>query len=208
MRMNKKQKLCLSIDTASDLTSVALVDDMGQKAVAELTVARGQGEALFSMISQLFDEMHKTPSDLTHIGVAVGPGSFTGVRIGLATARGLGLALGIPVLGVNNFQAVAGTAQGSGKIVLDSKRQDYFVQDFQKGHLVGVPALKTTDELKQELPFTAIGNGAKKLADTIGCDVMTSSEPTAITIAQIVLHRPQDTVEPHPQYLREADVTI
>ena len=202
------KKLCLAIDTTSDITSVALVDDKGHKAFSELTLPRGQGEALFTMISRLFSDMKVRPADLTHIGVAVGPGSFTGVRIGLAAARGLALALNIPVLGVNSFQVAVYNIKGNGIVVLDSKRQDYFVQTFQKGLLKGTPSLLTTDQLKEKLPFTAIGNGAPKLADEIGCKIIKASQPAAITIAEIVLQEPDKTLPPQPQYLREADVTI
>lgn len=206
--MAQKKKLCLAIDTASDQTSVALCDETGSLAVAELNAARGQGEALFAMIDQVLSGQNKSPKDLTHIAVAVGPGSFTGVRIGLATARGLGLALKIPVLGVNNFQIFVRLATGSGKIVLDSKREDYFVQDFKGGRLIGTPTLKTTDELKKELPFTAIGNGAKRLSEAIGCAILDTTKPAAVVIAEIALTQEKETLPPTPLYLREADVTI
>ena len=100
-----KESLCLAIDTASDTTSVAVSSENGACAVEEMTSPRGQGEALMGMIQSVLNKLNKTPKDLTQVAVAVGPGSFTGVRIGLATARGLGLALGIPVIGVNNFVA-------------------------------------------------------------------------------------------------------
>ncbi|MBQ4472320.1 MAG: tRNA (adenosine(37)-N6)-threonylcarbamoyltransferase complex dimerization subunit type 1 TsaB [Alphaproteobacteria bacterium] len=206
--MAQKKNLCLSIDTASDQTSVALSDETGPIAVAELNAIRGQGEALFSMIDQVLSAQNKTPKDLTHIAVAVGPGSFTGVRIGLATARGLGLALKIPVLGINNFQAFVHLAKGTGKIVLDSKREDYFVQDFSDGKLIGSPVLKTTDELKKDLPFTAVGNGAKCLAEAIGCTIFETTTPIAVAIAEIALTQQKETLPPTPLYLREADVTI
>ena len=150
--MTKKQKLCLSVDTASDTTSVALCDEKGDCAVVHMTSACGQGEALMSLIQEVFQRMKKSPKDLTHIGATVGPGSFTGVRIGLATARGLGLALDVPVFGVDNFVATVYGLKKAVTVVLDSKRDDYFVQNFDKnGKPLDEPTLKTTAQLKDSL---------------------------------------------------------
>ena len=85
--MIKRMPLYLAIDTSSDEMSVALVSSIGNMVFRTLSQTRGQGEVLFSLIQQTFKELNKTPKDLTHIVVTVGPGSFTGVRIGLATAR-------------------------------------------------------------------------------------------------------------------------
>lgn len=206
--MIKKQKLCLAIDTASDISSVALCDTEGRSSVSQMQVSRGQGEALMAMIQDVLEKMKKTPKDLTHIAVAVGPGSFTGVRIGLATARGLGLALHIPVLGVDNFSATAYGLNKNVTIVLDSKRDDYFVQNFDtKGNPLDSPALKTVSQIKKS-SLTVCGSGAIKLAQDIKCKVIDPVQETALSIAQIALNTPEKTTEPHPLYLRDADVTI
>ena len=207
--MTKEHKLCLSIDTASDMTSVALCDDKGECAVARMISTRGQGEALMSLIQDVFQQMGKSCKDLTHIAATVGPGSFTGVRIGLATARGLGLALNVPVLGVDSFVASAYGLKRAVTVVLDSKRDDYFVQNFDKnGKAVNDPALKTIAQLKDSLPFVACGSGADRLAQDIKCKVVLPVQDLSLSVAQIVLNHPERTVLPHPLYLREADVTI
>jgi len=206
--MTKRQKLCLAIDTASDVSSVALCDDEGRYAVTHMTATRGQGEALMGMIQDVLSQMEKSPKDLTHIAVAIGPGSFTGVRIGLATARGLGLALGIPVLGVDNFKATAYGLKKAVAVVLDSKRDDYFVQHFDaKGNAVDTPTLKTTLQLKSA-SFIACGSGTVRLAQEIKCKVMEPKQDLALSVAEIALQEPKNTAEPHPLYLRDADVTI
>ena len=207
--MTKQQKLCLAIDTASDETSVALCTENDSFAVSHMTAARGQGEALMSMIQDVLQQMEKAPKDLTHIAVTIGPGSFTGVRIGLATARGLGLALNIPVLGIDNFTATAHDLKKDVVIVLDSKRDDYFVQSFDaKGTAKDNPSLKTSSQLKKDLPFTACGTGADQLAQKIGCKTICPIQDLALSTAQIALHHLEKTTEPHPLYLRDADVTI
>ena len=207
--MTKQRKLCLGIDTASDVTSVALIDANGSCASARLSTPRGQGEALMGMIQDVLGQMKKSPKDLTHIAVTIGPGSFTGVRIGLATARALGLALKLPVFGVDNFLASAYATNKKVKVVLDSKRDDYFVQDFDTaGKALTKPSIKSTTELKALLPFLACGSGATKLAQEIGCKVVSAPQDLAIATAQIVLNYPKKATEPHPLYLRDADVTI
>lgn len=210
--MQKKEQLCLGIDTTANAIGVACIDHMGRSACAYQEMATGQGELLMSFIQNVLKKLKKTPADLTHIAVTVGPGSFTGVRIGLATARGLGLALKIPVLGVDNFVAtsVGHTKQLPHKVILDSKRDDYFVQDFDaKGHKKGNPHIYSASQLKKQLPFIACGNGAKKLAQQIGCHTPTAKDPIlALIAAQIALTHPQKTCQAHPLYLREADVTI
>ena len=207
--MKKKQSLCLAFDTASDITSVAVVSGNGISSVVRMATPRGQGEVLMSMIQTALTQVQKTPKDLTHIAATIGPGSFTGVRIGLATARGLGLALKLPVFGVDNFTATAYALKKKMTVVLDSKRDDYFVQDFDaKGNTLTLPMLKSTAELKKLMPFTACGSGAEKLAQEVGCKVILPKQDLALSAAQIVLKEPQKTTKPHPLYLREADVTI
>ena len=207
--MVQKYQLCLAFDTASDITSVACLDSLGNQSIVSETLPRGQGELLMQMIQQTLQGMEKSPKDLTHIAVTVGPGSFTGVRIGLATARGLGLALKIPVLGVDNFSATAYSMSRRIKVVLESKRDDYFVQDFDaKGKPLNKPTLKTSAQLKKLADFTACGSGAQRLAEEINCKILSILQPLAVSTAQIALHAPQLTVAPHPIYLREADVSI
>ena len=207
--MVKKNQFCLAIDTASDITSVACVGSDGTQVVMQELLPKGQGEFLMTMIQQVLQQAQKTPQDLTHIAVTIGPGSFTGVRIGLATARGLGLALKIPVLGVDNFQATAFRLNKAVKIVLESKREDYFVQDFDKnGKPLGNATLQTTEELKEQLPFNACGSGSDRLSQEIGCKVVKPTYPLALSAAQIALSEPKQTKEPHPLYLRDADVSI
>ncbi len=206
--MKKKERLCLGLDTTSDITSVACLSDQGKCACVQENCSRGQGEILFGLIQQVLDKMQKLPADLTHIAVAVGPGSFTGVRIGLATARGLGLALNIPVRGVDNFLATAYEQKRPVKIVLESKRSDFFVQDFAKNMALSDPKVQTVAQLKQGRPLVVCGSGADRLAKQIDCVVTGAMQPLALAVAQIMLFDFNKTIEAHPLYLRDADVTL
>lgn len=207
--MAKKYQLCLALDTASDVTSVACVDSLGHQSVVCETLLRGQGELLMHLIQKALKEIGKTPQDLSCIAVTVGPGSFTGVRIGLATARGLGLALKLPVLGVDNFTATVYSITKRVKVVLESKREDYFVQNFDaKGAALNKPTLQTAAQLKKLVAFTACGSGAQRLSKEMGCKTLEVPQPLALSAAKIALYSPQKTVPPHPLYLRDADVSI
>lgn len=201
--------LLLAIDTSSSLVSVALL--MGKRNVRfrEQEMERGQGEALVPMIQELFESAHLTMKDLTGVAVAVGPGSFTGVRIGIATARAIAMALNIPVYGVTNFEAYSYSLTKPVTVVLDSKRDDYFVQKFDaNGLALGSPKITTAKQLKKSLPFVAVGSGANKLAGEIDCKVLNKISPTAVSVGRIALSRLDHPMPASPLYLREADVTV
>ncbi|MBR5130446.1 MAG: tRNA (adenosine(37)-N6)-threonylcarbamoyltransferase complex dimerization subunit type 1 TsaB [Alphaproteobacteria bacterium] len=201
--------LILALDTSSSAVSVALLDEEKVLAYREQIMDRGQGEALVPIIADVLDQAKRKTTDITGVAVAIGPGSFTGVRVGLSTARGIGLALNIPVYGVTNFEAVAYGLLKPIKIVLDTKRGDYFTQDFdESGCPISNPKTQTSDDLKSLLPFTAIGDGAEKLSQEIGCNIIQKISPSAVSIAKIAISRSAHPLPPEPLYLRDADVTI
>lgn len=201
--------LILSIDTSSADLSVALVNENGSLGLVEENMLRGQGEALIPYIQSMMQQAGLPMNAVEGVAVAVGPGSFTGVRVGLSTARGVGLALDIPVYGVTNLEAAAAGLNEPVTVTLDTKRGDYYTQQFDKnGKAIGEPSIQSADDLKQQLPFTAIGDGAMKLAEEIGCDVAMKPQSSAISIAQIALSRLDNPLPAEPLYLREADVTV
>lgn len=201
--------LILSIDTSSADLSVALVNENGSLGLVEENMLRGQGEALIPYIQSMMQQAGLPMNAVEGVAVAVGPGSFTGVRVGLSTARGIGLALDIPVYGVTNLEAAAAGLNEPVTVTLDTKRGDYYTQQFDKnGNAIGEPSIQSADDLKQQLPFTAIGDGAMKLAEEIGCDVAMKPQSSAISIAQIALSRLDNPLPAEPLYLREADVTV
>ena len=99
--------MILAIDTSTRVSSVALVED--GRVVAELNqdTRLTHSERLMPQIKQLLDIAEKTTRDLSAIAVSIGPGSFTGLRIGMATAKTMAYALGIPVVGVPTLDALA-----------------------------------------------------------------------------------------------------
>ncbi len=113
--------LILAFDTATDLATSALVADG-----ATLGEATGRAQSLLHEIDALLEGAGAAPVDLDALVVGIGPGSFTGTRIGLAVARGLGLSLGIPVAGVSTLDALASAAPMAFPVI-DARRGEVFV---------------------------------------------------------------------------------
>lgn len=199
----------LSIDTSSSLLSVAVQNEEKVLAYVSQEMTRGQGEALIPTVSKVLDTARLSIQDMGGIAVAIGPGSFTGVRVGLSAARGMGLALGIPVYGVTNFQAIADGVLKPIIVTLDTKRGDYYTQGFDEtGQATEQPIVRSAEQLKALLPFTAMGDGAIALQAQIGCGVTEKISPSAVSIGKIAFTRLDKPFPPEPLYLRDADVTL
>lgn len=100
----------IGIDTATHGASVALLDRQGRPEVRVLSDRGAHARDLLDDIDQLLRAARVPPAELRGIGVAVGPGSFTGVRVGMATGKGLAMALNIPLLGLSTLEAIARAA--------------------------------------------------------------------------------------------------
>jgi len=126
----------LALDTATSACTVAVVD--ADRVLAELTleVPRAHSTRLMPLIAQAVGESGLAKTDLDALAVGIGPGSFTGLRIGLSTVKGLALALGKPCIGVGTLAAMAyGTGAQIGLVVpmLDAKRSEIFAGVYAAG---------------------------------------------------------------------------
>ena len=201
--------LILALDTSANFVSVALLDEVRVYAFVEEEMERGQAEALIPKIQYILEQSHLSMRDIQGIAVSTGPGSFTGVRIGLACARALGLALNVPVYGVTCFESWSYHLGQPAKVVLDSKRGDFFVQSFdENGCMTDEPAILSVEELKKMLPFKAVGTGAEELSSLIGCENIVKISPTSVAIGRIALSRLENPRPAEPLYMRDADVSI
>ena len=167
------QMRILAIETASEACSVALFDDAGDAltriAHEHRVLGRGHAEALVPMIAELPD---KGRAD--RILVSLGPGSFTGVRIGIATARALGFAWGAEVLGYPTLTLIAGMARTQSNkeaitVCINGGHGEYFVQNFSGADAQDDVQSLTPDDAAHAARHDLIaGNRAKELAARIG----------------------------------------
>ncbi|MFP7674225.1 tRNA (adenosine(37)-N6)-threonylcarbamoyltransferase complex dimerization subunit type 1 TsaB [Marivita sp. S0852] len=98
--------LVLAFDTSAAHCAAALLSDTDILHCTVEPTAKGQAERLVPMLEDILSQHDKSWSDLTRIGVGIGPGNFTGIRISVSTARGLALGLGIPAIGVSSLDAI------------------------------------------------------------------------------------------------------
>jgi tRNA threonylcarbamoyladenosine biosynthesis protein TsaB len=188
--------LVLAFDTATEVATSALLD--GSRLLGErATTAR----ALLVAVDQLLDEAGVGPEQLGRLVVGTGPGSFTSTRIGLAAARGLGLALDVPVAGVSTLDALASAVQGA-RPVIDARRREVFVSG---------PRALAPDDLELEPGAICIGSGAVRYRSTIerkGGVVPPDDDPLHVPHARLhaalaTTFGPAESVE--PVYVRLPD---
>jgi tRNA threonylcarbamoyladenosine biosynthesis protein TsaB len=158
----------LAIETASEACSIALFD--GERLIAHdhRVMARGHAEALVPMIAALPDK-----GRANRILVSLGPGSFTGVRIGIAAARALGFAWGAEVLGYPTLALVAAQAQAIGAapvtVCMNGGHGEWFMQDFADGVPIGnLRSLTPQAALVEGAQAVIAGNRAEQLAALLG----------------------------------------
>lgn len=221
--------IALGIDTSLTASSAAILRDGGVIGHARLDSARGQADSLFGLIEEACRTAEVSYADIERIGVAVGPGSFTGIRVGVAAARGLGLALGVPVIGVSTFEALAiAASEKSGAtlprnsrflIAIDARRGEIYAQAFCMGES-GPEAsgeattLRLVDAAKESasLPRALFGSGAPLLAaqspqNRLSADTL-SGHPDARVVALLTTGRPAPAFPPSPFYLRAPDAKL
>ena len=158
-------------------------------------MSRGQAERLFPLLEELLDEAQLTWQSLDAIGVGIGPGNFTGIRIAVSAARGLALASGIPAIGVSGFQIAAALASGSrqrhaftGITRLPGPRGTAFQQRFSSGAPAG--------------PASVAEDGAP---EPVALNWSADALPLLATIAADAVRSGAEIPRPAPMYIRPAD---
>jgi tRNA threonylcarbamoyladenosine biosynthesis protein TsaB len=216
--------IALALDSSGSACSVALVDDGGAVLAHRFrAMVRGHAELLMPMLREAMAEAEIGFATLGLIAATVGPGSFTGIRVGLAAARGLALATGLPAVGITAFEAVAAAVEPAGEaivVAIDSRRAEFFLQVFAAdGIAAGPPIAVAPGDLAASLPEGGLilaGDGAGRAAAALaapGRAVRLSgiAAPDARDVARVALrHRiGGGALSPlRPLYLRAPDVTL
>lgn len=210
--------LLLGLDTATAVTTVALTrsaPSMGSDVLAERSHLdpRRHGEVLPVQIDEVLRQAEVAAGDVDAVAVGIGPGAFTGLRVGLATARALGLALDIPVYGVSTLDVIAyATGRDADfAVVTDARRREYFWATYSQCDVqFSDPAVGTPAEAREALRHLPV-LGPPGTPSIDGLEIVHTDHPSGAALCQLViarLQRGQPLEMPAPLYLRRPDVTL
>ncbi|MGE3624628.1 MAG: tRNA (adenosine(37)-N6)-threonylcarbamoyltransferase complex dimerization subunit type 1 TsaB [Bdellovibrionales bacterium] len=200
--------LILSIDSAAAACGACLWRDGEILAIKSEAMDRGQDRRLIPLINEIMAKAETDFEELDRVAVTRGPGSFTGLRIGLAAARGIGLAAGKSVIGIDRFAIYREQQAAAGEslfIVIESKRQELFCRFYPSGAAPGEPHMLTRGQIAEFLaqwPDTITTGDAHYGVPPAECE--------AITCARLAARAALDEADflPRPLYIREPDVTF
>jgi tRNA threonylcarbamoyladenosine biosynthesis protein TsaB len=213
----------LAIETSTSLASVALVE--GGMLVLGRSHARPKqsAEKLLPMIAELLAEAGWQRSSIERLGVSIGPGSFTGLRVGIACAQGLALGLDIPLLGVTSLRAMArlvpDSLPGVRCPVLDARRSEVFAAAYGSGP--GTPELlepqafavqqavaAVSARLTSPSPLVWIGSGCALLGIEPTYSSTETDGPSALSVGLLAGELDAEDCPPIPVYVRDAGASL
>jgi len=218
----------LGIDTSTLCGSIALIEEQALRAEINVNLGRKHTERLLPGLEWIFTELGIEPKELDAIAVGIGPGSFTGLRVGLSTAKGLALSLGIPILGISSLKALAYAVRfypGTILAVLDARKSQVFAQFFAGGEELtssGEPMVIEPEILVNQIPERTllVGEGVRayqglfnSLKDKFRFSGNEFDYPKASMLVQLAIERlnrgEQDSLEELiPIYLRPSDAEL
>jgi tRNA threonylcarbamoyl adenosine modification protein YeaZ len=219
--------LVLVLDTATPAVTAALVrvrpvgygGDAVELLAQRVTVdARAHGELLGPHISEVFAQVGARPADLAAVVAGLGPGPFTGLRVGLVTAESMGQALGIPTYGVCSLDGIGGRSVEPTLVATDARRKEIYWAVYDKGMRITEPAVNRPAELAVLLGAVALesgsvvraaGDGALMYDSVLGLPLGDQPRyPDPLALADIAAERVRTgaaTQRLHPLYLRRPD---
>lgn len=223
--------LILSIETGTDVCSVALANDGELMALRESDEGRDHAKKVALFVDELLRETCVQPDDLDAIAVGKGPGSYTGLRIGVSFAKGMCYALNIPLIAIGSLDALTEVARedydagildiedeewASARLcpMVDARRMEVYAQVFDNE---GKPLSEVTAEVVTEESFAQwrkagrfviFGNGARKCCETLGDVICVDVAPSARGIVRLAEEafnaaRFEDIAYFEPFYLKE-----
>jgi tRNA threonylcarbamoyladenosine biosynthesis protein TsaB len=203
----------LAIDTALAACAAAVLPPSGPAVTRSEPMQRGHAERLAPLVQELMAEAGAEFRDLERIAVTVGPGSFTGLRVGISFARALALALQKPCIGVSTLEALAGHGAGPRAGVIEAPGGVY-VGVYRDGAPIVAPRQTDVSELADLLPAGCVvrGPGAGVCAAPVfaGLGLMTDAlaGPDPEVVARLASGRASAEHPPVPQYLRSPDAKL
>jgi len=212
----------LAFDTAMNGCSAALYNtETCAATVRSEEMWRGQAERLVPMLAEVLEEAGADYADIDMIAVTTGPGAFTGLRVGLSTARALALALETPLAGLSTLEVLArqwqqknGNGQKRCAVLVETKRTDFYVQLFDGGaRPLCEPAALEAEGLLKELEkeqYVLTGDGVTRFLALTGrkdFEVCEMSLCDPAVMAQMAAALTEPLPEARPLYLRAPDVS-
>lgn len=200
--------LILSIETGTDICSVALANDGELMALRESDEGRDHAKKVALFVDELLRETGVQPSDIDAIAVGKGPGSYTGLRIGVSFAKGMCYALGIPLIAIGSLDALTEVARedfeagildveegdwAQAKLcpMVDARRMEVYAQVFdvegkpESDVVAEVVTEESFNEWRAKGKFVIFGNGAKKCAEVLPDAIIESVVPSARGIVRL-----------------------
>lgn len=209
--------LILALDTSLDACAVAVMADGRLVAERCEVIGRGHAERLMGLMTQTLAAAGAGLGDIDRLGVSIGPGSFTGIRVGLAAARGLRLALGVPLVGVSTLDALAeahaAAADGLPLVAAwDARRDEVYARFYDAaGQPLGAPFAASAATVAARFggrAHAAAGSGAPLVAAHAGAlarVVATPTHPPVAAVARLAARSAVPDAAPAPLYLRAPD---
>jgi len=212
----------LAIDTALAACSAAVLDTElpGALASESVPMVRGHAEALMPLVADLMRRADLTFTNIDRVVVTTGPGSFTGLRVGIAAARGIALAADKPAVGVSTLSAYAAPHLAEDDTTpviaaIDARHDHVYLQVFgPAGRVVLAPRLAALGDAVRaasEAPSRIVGSAAQTIADRLPSGapaplrVDPRDAPDIVWVARMGAVLPEGQSPPKPQYLRAPD---
>lgn len=210
--------LVLGLDTALQRCSVAILSDGAVVASQSVGMERGHAEHLAPMAAAVLAEAGISVTDLDRVGVVVGPGGFTGVRVALAFARGLVIGTNVPAVAVTSLAALAGNVSAPNDTVIapviDARREQVYAGLYDSdGDVLVTPFVAAPKEALGQLldkagsrPVILVGSGSSLLPPLSGWSPSTADDQIdAAVVARLASSAPKPSRPPRPLYLRAPD---
>jgi len=211
----------LAIDTALEVCAAAVLDtEQGKVASESVPMLRGHAEALMPLIGRVMAQANMAFSALDRIAVTTGPGSFTGLRVGISAARGIALAAGKPAIGLTTLAAyaapyIAHDDKTAVAVAIDARHQHVYLQVFGPGGrtLIAPRIASVADAARSaaHAPVRIVGTGATMLAaawpprEPMPTVVDDRRAPDIVWVGRLAVAADEGAGEPKPLYLRAPD---